>query len=45
MNATPSHIVARLEGVTHRYGALTALDKGEAGRMGPNPDTFAYIPD
>jgi 2,5-diketo-D-gluconate reductase A len=24
--------------------ALTALDKGEAGRMGPNPDTFAYIP-
>ncbi|MBU3750266.1 MAG: aldo/keto reductase [Mycobacterium sp.] len=25
--------------------ALTALDKGEAGRMGPNPDTFAYIPD
>jgi 2,5-diketo-D-gluconate reductase A len=25
--------------------ALTALNKGEAGRMGPNPDTFAYIPD
>jgi len=25
--------------------ALTALDKGEAGRMGPNPDTFSYIPD
>jgi 2,5-diketo-D-gluconate reductase A len=25
--------------------ALTALDKGETGRMGPNPDTFAYIPD
>ena len=25
--------------------ALTALDKGEAGRMGPNPDTFAYIPE
>ena len=24
--------------------ALTALNKGEAGRMGPNPDTFAYIP-
>ena len=24
--------------------ALTALDKGEAGRLGPNPDTFAYIP-
>jgi 2,5-diketo-D-gluconate reductase A len=25
--------------------ALTALDKGEAGRRGPNPDTFAFIPD
>ena len=25
--------------------ALTALNKGEAGRMGPNPDTFDYIPD
>jgi len=25
--------------------ALTALNRGEAGRMGPNPDTFAYIPD
>ena len=24
--------------------ALTALDKREAGRMGPNPDTFDYIP-
>ena len=24
--------------------ALTSLDKGEAGRTGPNPDTFAYIP-
>ena len=24
--------------------ALTALDKGEPGRRGPNPDTFAYIP-
>jgi len=24
--------------------ALTALDKGEPGRIGPNPNTFAYIP-
>ncbi|MGC4819203.1 aldo/keto reductase [Micromonospora sp. DT63] len=23
---------------------ITALDKGEAGRQGPNPDTFAYVP-
>ena len=25
--------------------AITALDKGEEGRTGPNPDTFDYIPD
>ncbi len=25
--------------------ALTALDKGEDGRTGPNPDVFDYIPD
>jgi len=24
--------------------AISALDKGEAGRRGPNPDTFDYIP-
>src|SRR5471030_3003163 len=24
--------------------AIDALDRGEAGRYGPNPDTFAYIP-
>ncbi|MDT5095232.1 MAG: 2,5-diketo-D-gluconate reductase [Mycobacterium sp.] len=24
--------------------AISALDKGEAGRTGPNPDTFDYIP-
>ena len=23
---------------------ISALDRGEAGRTGPNPDTFAYIP-
>jgi 2,5-diketo-D-gluconate reductase A len=23
---------------------ISALDKGEAGRRGPNPDTFDYIP-
>ena len=23
---------------------ITALDRGEAGRLGPNPDTFDYIP-
>jgi 2,5-diketo-D-gluconate reductase A len=25
--------------------AITALDRGEDGRTGPNPDVFAYIPD
>jgi 2,5-diketo-D-gluconate reductase A len=24
---------------------ITALDKGEAGRTGPDPDTFAHIPE
>jgi 2,5-diketo-D-gluconate reductase A len=24
---------------------ITALDRGEAGRTGPNPDVFAFIPD
>jgi 2,5-diketo-D-gluconate reductase A len=25
--------------------AITGLDRGEAGRLGPNPDEFDYIPD
>ncbi|MDT5339367.1 MAG: 2,5-diketo-D-gluconate reductase [Mycobacterium sp.] len=29
----------------HDVDELTALDKGEDGRTGPNPDTFDYIPD
>ena len=24
---------------------ISGLDRGEAGRTGPNPDTFDYIPD
>ena len=24
--------------------AITALDRGEDGRTGPNPDTFDYVP-
>ena len=24
--------------------AISALDQGEAGRLGPNPDTFDWIP-
>jgi 2,5-diketo-D-gluconate reductase A len=30
---------------TDQMGALDALDRGEDGRLGPNPDTFDYIPD
>ena len=26
-------------------GAISALDKGESGRTGPNPDKFSYVPD
>jgi 2,5-diketo-D-gluconate reductase A len=29
---------------TGSMSAISALDKGEAGRTGPNPDTFAYLP-
>src|SRR5581483_273798 len=25
--------------------AISALNKGESGRNGPNPDTFDYVPD
>ncbi|MDV2993805.1 MAG: putative oxidoreductase [Chroococcidiopsis sp. SAG 2025] len=25
-------------------GTISALDRGESGRIGPNPDSFAYIP-
>jgi 2,5-diketo-D-gluconate reductase A len=26
-------------------GQIDARDRGEAGRRGPNPDTFAYVPE
>ncbi len=29
----------------HDVDAISALDRGEAGRTGPNPDQFDYIPD
>ena len=28
----------------NEMAAIDALDKGEAGRIGPHPDTFAWIP-
>ncbi|MBB2991347.1 2,5-diketo-D-gluconate reductase A [Mycolicibacterium iranicum] len=30
---------------TEDFDAISGLDKGEDGRIGPNPDTFDYIPD
>ena len=39
------HRAALAEFIRKKDVVLTALNKGEAGRMGPNPDTFAYIPD
>lgn len=29
---------------TEEVAAIDALDRGEAGRRGPNPDTFAFLP-
>jgi 2,5-diketo-D-gluconate reductase A len=28
----------------HDIAAISALDKGEEGRTGPNPVVFAYVP-
>jgi 2,5-diketo-D-gluconate reductase A len=30
---------------SHAMDAISALDRGESGRTGPNPDTFDYIPE
>jgi 2,5-diketo-D-gluconate reductase A len=29
---------------TRDHDALSALDRGEAGRVGPHPDTFDWVP-
>ncbi|WP_326826258.1 aldo/keto reductase [Streptosporangium sp. NBC_01639] len=30
---------------SEEFEAINSLDKGEAGRIGPHPDTFDYVPD
>jgi 2,5-diketo-D-gluconate reductase A len=48
-SVTPSRMKENIELFDFDLGsagmdAITALDRGEDGRIGPNPDTFAYIP-
>jgi 2,5-diketo-D-gluconate reductase A len=49
-SVTPSRITENLQLFDfslepEQIAALDALDRGEQGRRGPNPDVFAYIPD
>jgi len=48
-SVTPARITSNLELFDFALddsdmAAISALDKGDAGRFGPNPDTFDYVP-
>ena len=48
-SVTPSRMKANFEIFdfelgSEDMGAISALDRGEEGRTGPHPDTFAYVP-
>jgi 2,5-diketo-D-gluconate reductase A len=49
-STTPSRIKENFELFdfeleAHEVARIAALDRGEGGRTGPNPDTFDYVPD
>jgi hypothetical protein len=41
---TPAQVVFDFELDPADIDRIAALDRGEAGRTGPNPDRFAYVP-
>ena len=42
---SPSILSADFAQLSAEVESISALDQGEAGRTGPNPNTFDYVPD